>query len=83
MGYFDASSRVLYSSDCFGAILDRFPAGVVTQEVAAIMTAGNDPVDRAAAEEALIGLVADGRASREPLGDDALWRAVRVPAAVG
>jgi predicted DsbA family dithiol-disulfide isomerase len=66
-----------------GAILDRFPAGLTTQEVAAIMTEGNDPVDRAGAEEALIGLVAAGRAHREPLGDDALWRAVRVPATVG
>ena len=66
-----------------GAILDRFPTGLTTQEVAAIMTAGNDPVDREAAEEALIALVAAGRARREPLGDDALWRAVRVPAAVG
>jgi protein-disulfide isomerase-like protein with CxxC motif len=65
------------------AILDRFPTGLTTQEVAAIMTQGNDPVDREAAEEALIGLVAEGQARREPLGDDALWSAARVPARVG
>jgi len=28
-----------------------------------------------AAEAALIGLVAEDRATRRPLGDDALWRA--------
>lgn len=39
------------------------------------MTAGNDAVDRPDAERALIELVADGRAVREPLGDDALWKA--------
>ncbi len=39
------------------------------------MTHGNDAVDRPAAERALIELVADGSAVREPLGDDALWKA--------
>jgi len=39
------------------------------------MTAGNDAPDRRAAEAALIELVADGQASRQQLGDDALWRA--------
>jgi predicted DsbA family dithiol-disulfide isomerase len=56
-------------------LLDRFPAGLTTQEVAALMTHSNDAPDRAAAERALIELVADGRAERVPLGDDALWRA--------
>ena len=37
------------------------------------MTAGNDAPDRAAAEAALLALVSDGRAARQPLGDDALW----------
>jgi 2-hydroxychromene-2-carboxylate isomerase len=63
-------------------VLERFPGGLATQEVAAIMAAGNDPVDRAAAEAALIELVAAGRARREPLADDALWRAAPVPAQV-
>ncbi|HWE08855.1 MAG TPA: hypothetical protein VG325_05850 [Solirubrobacteraceae bacterium] len=56
-------------------LLEHFPGGLTTQEVAALMTRGNDPVDRPAAEAALLELVADGRAVRRPLGDDALWRA--------
>jgi len=56
-------------------LLKRFPGGLTTQEVAALMTAGNDAPDRRAAEAALIELVADGQASRQQLGDDALWRA--------
>jgi 2-hydroxychromene-2-carboxylate isomerase len=54
--------------------LRRFPEGLVTQEVAAIMAAGNDPPDRAAAEQALIELAGAGEATRTQLGDDALWR---------
>jgi protein-disulfide isomerase-like protein with CxxC motif len=54
-------------------LLGRFPGGLTTQEVAAVMTHGNDAVDRAAAERALIELVAAGKAVRQPLGDDALW----------
>jgi 2-hydroxychromene-2-carboxylate isomerase len=49
------------------------PWGLTTQEVAAVMVSGNDAPDRAAAEDALIGLAADGTAVRVPLGDDALW----------
>ena len=56
-------------------LLDRFPDGLTTQEVAACLTHGNDPVDRRAAEAALIELVHTGRATRQSLGDDALWRA--------
>jgi protein-disulfide isomerase-like protein with CxxC motif len=55
-------------------VLERFPEGLVTQEVAAIMAQGNMPPDRVAAERALIELVGDGRARRTALGDDALWR---------
>ena len=58
-----------------GPLLEFFPGGLTTQEVAALMTRSNDAVDRRAAEAALIELVADGRAVRQPLGDDALWRA--------
>lgn len=54
-------------------LLAAFPAGLVTQEVAAILAPGNEPPDRRAAEEALIDLVASGDASRIALGDDALW----------
>lgn len=56
-------------------LLVRFPDGLTTQEVAALMTAGNDTPDRAAAEEALLALVADREATCTPLGNDALWRA--------
>ena len=43
-------------------------------EVAALMAHGNEAPDRAAAEAALLELVAAGRAVREPIGDDALWK---------
>jgi predicted DsbA family dithiol-disulfide isomerase len=56
------------------ALLAHFPGGLTTQEVAALMASGNDAPDRAAAERALIELVAAGEAERQPLGDDALWR---------
>lgn len=54
-------------------LLARFEGGLATQEVAALMTHGNDAPDRASAEAALLELVAAGRAVRQPLGDDALW----------
>jgi 2-hydroxychromene-2-carboxylate isomerase len=56
--------------------LERFPDGLVTQEIAAIMAAGNDPPDRVAAERALVELLGAGTARRTPLGDDALWQPV-------
>jgi predicted DsbA family dithiol-disulfide isomerase len=55
-------------------LLERFSDGVTTQEVAALLVKGNDPVDRVAAENALLELVATGAAIRAPLGDDALWQ---------
>jgi predicted DsbA family dithiol-disulfide isomerase len=55
--------------------LERFPDGLVTQEVAAIMTRGNDAPDRDGAVSALIELAGEGRARRVALGDDALWLA--------
>jgi hypothetical protein len=54
-------------------VLEAFPDGLTTQEVAAIMTAGNDTVDRDAAELALLELVSKGRTVRVGLGDDAVW----------
>lgn len=53
--------------------LGTVPFGLTTQEVAAVMARGNDAPDRAAAEDALIGLAAGGSAVRVPLADDALW----------
>jgi 2-hydroxychromene-2-carboxylate isomerase len=55
-------------------LLAYFSDGLATQEVA-VLLAGNLVVpDRAGAEEALIELAADGAITREPLGNDALWR---------
>ncbi|HSZ13370.1 MAG TPA: DsbA family protein [Solirubrobacteraceae bacterium] len=54
--------------------LRRFPDGLVTAEVAAIMTQNNQLPDRDAAERALIELAGAGAARREALADDALWR---------
>jgi len=56
-------------------LLHAFPGGLTTQEVAALMTHGNDAPDRRGAEAALIELVAEGKATRQALGDDALWLA--------
>jgi predicted DsbA family dithiol-disulfide isomerase len=54
--------------------LKRFPDGLVTAEVAAIMAQNNQLPDRDSAERALIELVGDGAVQREALADDALWR---------
>lgn len=62
--------------DGVAPLLDHFPEGLTTQEVAALLVRGNDAADRAAAERLLIRAVADGAATRSPLGDDALWRPV-------
>lgn len=56
-------------------LLERFTGGLTTQEVAALLAESNDAPDAPAAEDALIPLVAAGRATRTALGDDALWRA--------
>jgi predicted DsbA family dithiol-disulfide isomerase len=55
-------------------LLESFPDGLTTEEVAALLVKGNDPVDRHAAENALLELVATGAATRTTLGDDALWQ---------
>jgi 2-hydroxychromene-2-carboxylate isomerase len=54
--------------------LSAFPAGLVTQEVAAIMAQNNMLPDRGAAERALIELLGAGEIRREALADDALWQ---------
>ena len=58
-------------------LLEFFDFGLTTQEVAALLTHGNDQPDRADAEDALLELVHDGRAQRSALGDDALWTAAQ------
>ena len=42
--------------------------------MAALLARGNDKPDRAAAEAALLELVATGGAIRHALGDDAVWQ---------
>ncbi len=56
-----------------GDLLQRFPDGLTTQEVAQLLTRGNDATNRLEAEAAMLRLVAAGSATRRPLGDDALW----------
>jgi hypothetical protein len=56
-------------------LLSHFQDGLTTQEVAALLTGNNGVPDRAAAEAALLELVAAGEAVRTPLADDALWTA--------
>jgi 2-hydroxychromene-2-carboxylate isomerase len=57
------------------ALLEYFADGLCTQEVAVLLADNLIDVDRSAAEDALLALLADGRATRTPLGDDAIWRA--------
>ncbi len=56
-------------------VLRAFPSGLATAEVAAVMCPDLELADIEGAEAALIDAVADGHASRIPLGDDALWKA--------
>ena len=53
--------------------LAAFPDGLTSQEVAAVMTERLSRVDRDAAVASLVEAVAEGRARRQPLADDALW----------
>ncbi len=55
-------------------ILQAFPDGLTTAEVAAVMCPHLQAPDLDAAEDALIGVVAAGGAERLPFGNDALWR---------
>jgi 2-hydroxychromene-2-carboxylate isomerase len=56
-----------------GALLEHFPLGLTTAEVAWLLTPNNGLPDLPAAERALLGLIGEGRAERHPLGGDALW----------
>ena len=55
------------------AVLQAFPDGLTTAEVAAVMAPHLMPPDREAAEDALIAAVAAGAGQRRPFGNDALW----------
>lgn len=55
-------------------LLEVFRDGMTTQEVALAMAEGNDAPDLGTAEAALLELVANGEATRTPLGDGAVWQ---------
>jgi len=56
-------------------LLDAFPGGLTTAELAMLMASGPDEVpDLGATEAALVKLVGEGLAEREPAGHDAVWR---------
>jgi protein-disulfide isomerase-like protein with CxxC motif len=55
-------------------LLERFPDGLTTAEVAALLARGPDPTpDLDGAERILLELVAEGEATRVLLGQDAIW----------
>jgi 2-hydroxychromene-2-carboxylate isomerase len=58
-------------------VLRAFPYALTTAEVATAMMADLTEPDQPGAESRLIEHVAEGRATRTPLGDDALWHATR------
>jgi predicted DsbA family dithiol-disulfide isomerase len=61
-------------------LLEFFPYGLTTAEVAAIVAEGPDYVaDLGHAEHALLQLVADGVAERVSVGQDAVWRSIAEP----
>ncbi|MDQ5895813.1 MAG: hypothetical protein QG596_2074 [Actinomycetota bacterium] len=53
--------------------LGLYPAGLTTQEVAAIMANGIHRPDRTDAERQLVHLLGEQKVKRIPLGNDALW----------
>ncbi len=56
-------------------LLDFFPGGLTTAEVALLLAEGSDPVpDREHTEELLAELVAEGKATRVAVGSGAVWR---------
>jgi hypothetical protein len=56
-------------------LLEYFPDGLTTAEVAALLADGPDPIaDVEGTERTLLDLVARGDAVRVPLGQDAIWR---------
>ncbi len=60
-------------------LLEHFPDGLTTAEVAELLAQGPDYVpDRDGAERQLLELVAAGDGVRMPLGQDALWTPARV-----
>jgi 2-hydroxychromene-2-carboxylate isomerase len=71
----DLGLRVEPAPDGPLAVLERFPHGLTTREVSTVLAPRNQEPDDRATAAALLELVAEGRATREPRGGDALWRA--------
>jgi hypothetical protein len=59
-----------------GEVLEAFPDGLTTAEVAAVMCEHLQPPALDVAEDALISAVAAGAAERRAFGNDALWTPV-------
>ena len=56
-------------------LLEHFPDGLTTSEVAALLAVGSDPIaDRESTERLLLALAAEGVVTRLPLGQDAIWQ---------
>lgn len=64
-------------------MLQAFPDGLTTAEVAAVMAPHLQPPDREAAEDALIAAVAAGAGHRRPFGNDALWTPAKAEPSAG
>jgi protein-disulfide isomerase-like protein with CxxC motif len=63
-------------------LLDFFPGGLTTAEIALLLAYGSDPVpDRPAADQLLAELASNGQVTRVGSGGDAVWS--RVPALAG
>jgi 2-hydroxychromene-2-carboxylate isomerase len=78
----DAAVRTTPPPETPQPLLERFPEGLTTAEVAALLAEGPEYIpDREAAERALLQLVATDAAVREPIGNDALWQPARAPIA--
>ncbi|MCW2972052.1 MAG: hypothetical protein JWN72_325 [Thermoleophilia bacterium] len=75
----DPSIERAAAPDHARAIVDRFPEGVVTQEVALILAKGNDLPDRHAAEQQLQELVVEGYVTHTLTGNDAVWTRTAEP----
>jgi 2-hydroxychromene-2-carboxylate isomerase len=63
--------------DGAAALLEWYPDGLTTAEIAALLAEGPDYVaDHQHAEALVVEAVASGQAERVPLGQDAIWRAL-------
>jgi hypothetical protein len=62
-------------------VVEAFPDGLTTYEIAAVMAKHLQPPDRDATEDALISLAASGAADRRAFGNDALWTPAKREAA--